>query len=102
MARTKVTIVGCGFIGTAVAIALRSLYKDIEIIGHDKDQSKTQRAEKLKAIDRSNWNLPSACENAQLIVLSIPLDAIEPTLKAIAPDILPGAIITDTCPVKTP
>jgi prephenate dehydrogenase len=102
MARTRVTIVGCGFIGTAVAIAIRGLYKDIEIIGHDKDQSKTQRAEKLKAIDRSNWNLPSACENAQLIVLSIPLDAIEPTLKAIAPDILPGAIITDTCPVKSP
>jgi prephenate dehydrogenase len=102
MARTRVTIVGCGFTGTAVAIALRSLYKDIEIVGHDKDQSNTQRAEKMKAIDRSNWNLPAACEKAQLIVLAISVDAIEPTLRAIAPDILPGAIVTDTTTVKSP
>ncbi|HEY3288755.1 MAG TPA: prephenate dehydrogenase/arogenate dehydrogenase family protein [Anaerolineae bacterium] len=102
MAKTRVTIVGCGFTGIAIALALRNLYKDIEIVGHDKDQSNTQRAEKLKAIDRSNWNLPSACENAQLIVLAVPFGAIEPTLRAIAPDILPGAIVTDTCNTKAP
>ncbi len=102
MAKTRITIVGCGFIGTAIAIALRGLYKDIEIVGHDKEQLNTKRAEKLKAIDRSNWNLPSACENAQLIVLAIPFGAIEPTLRAIAPDIMPGAIITDTCATKAP
>jgi prephenate dehydrogenase len=102
MAKTRVTIVGCGLIGTAIALALRNLYKDIEIVGHDKDQANTQRAEKMKAIDRSSWNLPSACENAQLIVLAIPLEAIEPTLRAIEPDILPGAIVIDTCSVKSP
>jgi prephenate dehydrogenase len=78
MAKTRITIVGCGFTGTAIALALRTLYKDVEIVGHDKDQSNTQRAAKLKAIDRSNWNLPAACENAQLIVLAIPFGAIEP------------------------
>lgn len=102
MTKTRVTIVGCGFTGTAIALALRNLYKDIEIVGHDKDQSNTQRAVKLKAIDRSNWNLPAACENAQLIVLAVPFGVIEPTLRAIAPDILPGAIVTDTCSTKAP
>jgi prephenate dehydrogenase len=102
MAKTRITIVGCGFTGTAIALALRTLYKDVEIVGHDKDQSNTQRAAKLKAIDRSNWNLPAACENAQLIVLAIPFGAIEPALQAIAPDIMPGAIITDTCTTKAP
>jgi prephenate dehydrogenase len=102
MAKTRITIVGCGFIGTAIALALRSAYKDAEIIGHDKNGANTQRAEKMKAIDRSIWNLPSACENAQLIVLAIPADAIEPTLQAIAPDLMPGAIVTDICSVKSP
>ena len=101
MAKTRITIVGCGFTGTAIALALRTLYKDIEIVGHDKNGANTQRAEKLKAIDRSNWNLPSACENAQLIVLAIPAEAIAPTLRAIAPDVLPGAIVTDTCSYKS-
>jgi prephenate dehydrogenase len=102
MAKMRITIVGCGFIGTAIALAMRNVYKDAEIIGHDKNNANTQRAEKMKAIDRSNWNLPAACENAQLIVLAIPSDAIEPTLKAIAPDLMPGAIVTDTCSVKSP
>jgi prephenate dehydrogenase len=102
MAKTRVTIVGCGFVGTALALAIRDLYKDIEIVGHDKNQANTQRAEKLKAIDRSSWNLPAACENAQLIVLAIPLDAVEQTLRAISPDIMPGAIVTDTCSTKAP
>lgn len=100
MSRLRITIVGCGFTGLAIAAAVRTLFKEAEIIGHDKDNSKTQRAEKLKLIDKSNWNLPSACENAQLIVLAIPVDAIEPTLRAIAPDLIKGAIVTDTCSVK--
>jgi prephenate dehydrogenase len=102
MAKTRITIVGCGFTGTAIALALRNVYKDVEIIGHDKDTANTQRAEKMKAIDHSNWNLPAACENSQLIVLAIPANAIEPTLQAIAPDLIPGAIVTDTCSVKLP
>ncbi len=102
MGKTRITIIGCGVIGTALGIAIRNAAKDIEIIGHDKDGSAARRAEKLKAIDRSNWNLPSACENAQLIILAIPQDAIEPTLKAIAPDLIEGAIVTDTSALKTP
>lgn len=102
MSRTRITIVGCGALGTALGIAIRSAAKDIEIIGHDKDGAAARRAEKLKAIDRSNWNLPAACEKAQLIILAIPQDAIEPTLKAIAPDLMEGAIVTDTSALKAP
>ena len=102
MSKTRITIVGCGAIGTALGVAIRNVAKDIEIIGHDKDSSATRRAEKLKAIDRSNWNLPAACEKAQLIVLAIPQDAVEPTLKAIAPDLMDGAIVTDMSALKLP
>lgn len=102
MAKYKVTLVGCGMIGTALGLAVKTVLKDAEVIGHDKDQNAARRAEKLKAIDKSNWNLPSACENAHLIILAIPQDAIEPTIKAIVPDIMEGAIITDTCSLKSP
>ncbi len=101
MAKIRVTIIGCGFVGTALGLAIKNAFKEAEIVGHDKELSAARRAEKLKAIDRSNWNLPAACENAQLIILAIPQDAVELTLKAIAPDIAPGAVVTDTCSLKS-
>ncbi|MCS7060369.1 MAG: prephenate dehydrogenase [Anaerolineae bacterium] len=102
MSKPRITIVGCGTVGTALGIAIRSVAGDVEIIGHDKDSAAARRAEKLKAIDRSNWNLPAACEKAQLIILAIPQDGIEPTLRAIAPDLIEGAIVTDTSILKAP
>jgi prephenate dehydrogenase len=102
MAKPRITIVGCGFVGTALGLALRNHLKDVEIIGHDKNSANTQRAEKMKAIDRSIWNLPASVENAQVIILAVPQDAIEPTLRAISPDIIPGAIVTDTSTLKSP
>lgn len=101
MSKTRITIVGCGKLGTALGLALRNVVKDAEIIGHDKDNSAAKRAESLKAVDRTQWNLPASVEGAQLILLAIPQDGLEVTLKAIAKDVTAGAIITDLCPVKT-
>ncbi|MCW1966961.1 MAG: prephenate dehydrogenase/arogenate dehydrogenase family protein [Anaerolineae bacterium] len=101
MSKTRITIVGCGKLGTALGLALRNVVKDAEIIGHDKDNSAAKRAESLKAVDRTQWNLPASVEGAQLILLAIPQDGLEVTLKAIAKDVAAGAIITDLCPVKT-
>lgn len=101
MSKTRITIVGCGKLGTALGLALRNVIKDAEIIGHDKDNRAAKRAESLKAVDRTQWNLPASVEGAQLILLAIPQDGLEVTLKAIAKDVTAGAIITDLCPVKT-
>jgi prephenate dehydrogenase len=102
MSKIRVTLVGCGMLGTALGLAIKAAFKEAEVVGHDKDQNAARRAEKLKAVDRTNWNLPSACESAQLIILAIPEDGVVATLKAIAPDIAPGAIVTDTATLKAP
>jgi len=60
------------------------------------------QARKLEVVDRAEWNLVSACEKADLIILATPVGAIEPTLKAIAPYLRPGCVVIDTATLKAP
>lgn len=96
----RVTIVGTGCIGTSIGLALHRAAQSLEIVGHDKNMEHAGVARKMKAIDRSDWNLINACENADLIILALPLHAIEDTLTAIAPYLKPGCVITDTAVLK--
>jgi prephenate dehydrogenase len=93
MAKTRATIIGCGDTGIRIGLALRLGLPDAEFVGHDKDRDATRKAAERHAIDREDWNLPRSVERAALIVLAIPADQIEPTLKAIARDVMSGAMI---------
>ncbi|MCS7259382.1 MAG: prephenate dehydrogenase/arogenate dehydrogenase family protein [Anaerolineae bacterium] len=98
--KAQVTIVGTGCIGTSIGLALHRVAQPLEIVGHDKNADHVGIARKMKAIDRSDWNLINACENADLIILALPLHAIEATLTAIAPYLKPGCVVTDTAVLK--
>ena len=102
MAKSRVTIVGLGLIGGSIGLALKKNRNDLEIIGHDKDQSVSSRAVKRGAVDKTNWNLPGACEGSGFIILALPLDAIKDTLAALKPVLQPGVVVTDTATTKAP
>ncbi len=93
MAKIKIAIVGCGFVGTALGLALREAMPNAELIGHDKDQAAMKRAEATKAIDKGNWNLPAACEGASLVLVTIPSEGVEVTLRSIGKEMSPNAIV---------
>lgn len=93
MAKSRVTLVGCGFIGLALGQALKREFKEVEVIGHDKDRDAMRNAEVAGAIDRGEWNLPSACEGASVVFVAIPSDGLEVTFKALAHEVLPGATV---------
>jgi prephenate dehydrogenase len=56
----------------------------------------------MGAFDKVEWNLVNACEKADMIVLAIPLDGVQSTLKAINRDLKEGVVIVDTCRSKAP
>lgn len=96
----QITIVGLNLVGTSIALALKATGKEITITGHDPESDNLKRAKELKAIDKTHWNLISACDDAQVILLDLPLGETEKTIKALAPNIKPGALIMDTTVVK--
>jgi len=102
MSKPRITIVGLGLIGGSIGLALRQTGSDYEVVGHDREHTVASKARKLGAVSKAEWNLISACEEADLIIIATPVMAIKETLTAIASYLKPGCLITDTASIKGP
>lgn len=102
MSKPRITIVGLGLIGGSIGLALRQTGNDYEVVGHDREHAVAGQARKLGAVSKTEWNLISACEEADLIVIATPVMAIKETLTAIAAYLKPGCLVTDTASIKGP
>lgn len=100
--KPRITIVGLGLIGGSMGLALKEAGVASVVVGHDKERTVGNQAKKLGAVDRTDWNLVSACEKSDLIILATPVGAIEATLKAIGPYLRPGCVVVDTASLKGP
>jgi len=98
----NVTIVGLRTIGTSVGLALKAATSEIPVMGHDPEPGLVQRANKVRAIDKSHWNLPAACEQADIILLDLTLGEMQTTLQALRGGLKEQALIIDTLPLKRP
>jgi prephenate dehydrogenase len=100
MDKARITIVGLGLIGTSLGLALQKVKTNFEIVGHDRELGTAREAARLGAVDKTEWNLINAVEGADLIFLAIPVAGIRDTFRAIADDLKPGALVTDTASTK--
>jgi prephenate dehydrogenase len=102
VSKPRITIVGLGQVGASIGLALRQAEVASAVIGHDRERAASDQAKKIGAVDRTHWNLVSACEEADLILVSTPLDAIEDTFQAIGPYLRPDCVVVDTASLKAP
>ena len=100
MTKPRITIIGLGLIGGSIGLALQKVKTNFEIVGHDREHSVAGRARKLGAIDRAEWNLISAAEGADLIIIATPVMAIKEIFAAIAPYLKEDCVVTDTASTK--
>ncbi len=99
---SQITIIGLGLIGTSIGLGLKALGRGYTLVGHDKNRKAMDQALKRGAVDRTHWNLIAACEQADMIIVAIPLNEIPATFKAIQQDLKTGCLIMDTAPLKRP
>lgn len=101
--RPRITIIGTGFVGTSLGLGLQRVRQQnsFEIVGHDRSAPAAAAAKKRNAIDRSDWNLISSVEQADMIFIATPVQAVRETLTLIAEHLKPGAIVTDTAGTKS-
>lgn len=94
-----VAIIGVGLIGGSLALAIKEAGIADRLLGFDLDHQNLAQALQLGVIDQS-CSVPEDLCSADLIFLSTPVLAMPAALKAIAPHLKPGAILTDGGSVK--
>lgn len=96
----KTLIIGLGLIGGSLAKALKLTRKFGQIIGYDRDPEETQKGLQIGVVDIAAESLAEAVEQADLIVLAVPVKAMEKVLGDIAPFIAEDTLITDVGSTK--
>ncbi|MCJ7735026.1 MAG: prephenate dehydrogenase/arogenate dehydrogenase family protein, partial [Anaerolineales bacterium] len=78
-------------------------YKEnIHRVGHDKSRKAVNFAKENDVVDKITLTLSNAVKDADIILLALPLQEIQPVLEHIALDLKEGALVIDTAPLKVP
>lgn len=90
----KVAIVGTGLIGGSLALALKKAAFASKIIGVDQNPEHLEKASSLKIIDETA-TLQEACKLADMVILTIPVDAISVVLPEVLDFIPENTTVVD-------
>jgi len=96
----KIAIVGLGLIGSSIARGVKARGLAGEMVGYDLAPGVRSRAKELGFCDDIAESADTAVVNADLVILAVPVGATEAAMKAIAPGLARGAIVTEVGSVK--
>ena len=97
----RIAVVGLGLLGGSVALAARVRAVAREVVGATRSAEACREALARGAVDRIA-PIAEVARGADLVVLATPVGAMAPTLRAMAPGLSPGCVITDVGSVKAP
>ena len=95
----RVALIGLGLIASSMAHAMRAGGLAGEIVGYAKS-AETRAVAKELFCDRVTDSAAEAVKGADLVVLAVPVGAMEAIAGDIAPHLKPGATVTDVGSVK--
>ena len=96
----RMSVIGCGLIGSSVIRAARARKVVDEIAVSDSNPTVLERVRALTLAETVVANPAEAVLGADLVVLAVPPLAIGAVARQIAPALEPGAIVTDVGSVK--
>lgn len=96
----RVALIGLGLIASSMSHAMRRHGLVREIVGTARSAETRRVALEIGLCDRVTDTAAEAVEGADLVVLAVPVGAMGEIAAAIAPDLKPGATVTDVGSVK--
>ncbi|MGH1376544.1 MAG: prephenate/arogenate dehydrogenase family protein [Alphaproteobacteria bacterium] len=95
-----ITIIGMGLIGSSIARNVQEHKLAKTLVVADVNEDVCKKVIELEIADYVTNDLKLGVEKADVIILAVPVGAINAVAKVIAPYVKPGAIISDTGSVK--
>ena len=95
----KITIIGCGLIGSSILRAISEKKIASKISAYDKSVSVTKYLKKNFSVDICN-NISDAVKNSDLVIISSPLSSYKEILLSIQSYLKENVILTDTGSAK--
>jgi len=96
----RLAVIGVGLIGGSLARALRGAGAVGEVVGCGRTLANLERAVELGVIDRYSQDIGAAVEGADMVMLAVPLGAMESAFRAMRGHLEPNTVITDGGSVK--
>ncbi len=96
----KLAVVGVGLIGGSLALALKEAGAVGHVVGVGRGLSNLETALRLGVVDSITQDLAAGVQDADVIFLATPVQALGTVAKEAMPHLKPGAIITDGGSVK--
>jgi len=96
----RLCIVGVGLIGGSLARALKKANAVNEVVGAGRNIEELKKAKALGVIDQYETDIQVAVTGCDMVVLAVPLGAMQLVLEKIAPVLTKDMIITDVGSAK--
>ena len=96
----RVALIGLGLIASSMFWAMKRAGLAGEVTGYARSAETRKKAREIGLCDRVCDSAAEACEGADLIVLCVPVGAMEAVALEIAPVLKAGAVVSDVGSVK--
>jgi prephenate dehydrogenase len=96
----RLCVIGVGLIGGSLALALRHAGAVKEVVGAGRDETHLRKAVDLGVIDRFELNAARAVEGADVVMLAVPLGAMQAVCAAIKDRLHANTVVTDAGSAK--
>jgi len=96
----RLALIGCGLMGGSFALALREAGMVQTIAGFSASDTTRQRAVALKVIDQACTSVAQAVQGADLVLLAVPVGAMQTSFEAMRDVLAPNALLMDVGSTK--
>jgi prephenate dehydrogenase len=96
----RLALIGCGLMGGSFALALREAGLVDTIVGFSASEKTRQRAVELQVIDQACGSVAEAVQGADLVLLAVPVGAMQESFAAMREVLQPNALLMDVGSTK--
>lgn len=96
----RLALIGCGLMGGSFALAMREASLVQHIAGFSASERSRQRALELKVIDQACASVAEAVQGADLVLVAVPVGAMQATFSAMRDVLQPNTLLMDVGSTK--